>query len=313
MATLVQQEGAQGYLQAQQEVFNQSENEKFNFAGFLDQVNFLEQSKVEMLANTIMYRNETPEQGGSLDNNEWSYQIRVNDSFNKGKPDHSYNEQLGYNPDLSGYNHENEYNTETVGYNNDNTEYNHNSEYNYNGVGYNHESHGLFESEFNTWSPQSKVKGPGFQTLQDLINTSNAEDIPFTDDDFPTLCKDPVKSRPRSENNWASGWAANQRNRGEQNSDTTQVGTNPGQVEANPQISFQWMENEFENGFPIPKEVEPLPTMSQTHQEARPVPIFNQFFDSLQDSEKFQLPLFTPPEPNYFSQSVASWNSRDTI
>ena len=80
MATLVQQEGTQGYLQAQPEVFNQSDHDSFNFSEFVEQVgfdkiidytftfyiyfkvNFLEQNKNEMMANPMIYRNENSEQ-----------------------------------------------------------------------------------------------------------------------------------------------------------------------------------------------------------------------------------------------------------
>ena len=276
-----------------------------------------------MMANRMLYRNESSEQGGSLDNNEWSYQIKVNDSFNNGNPDNSYHEYSGYNHDLSGYNQDgNEYNIENAEYSRDSGCYNYDTGYNGGGNGFNRESHGLYESEADAWSPHGKYnrrQSQGFQTLQDLINTdvSKGEDIPFTADDFPSLSKEPAESRlPRSEKNWAVGWAK-QKATNDQNCNQVQLGTNPAQMEANPQISFQWMENELElanvaNVVPMPKDVEPMHIMNQANPEGRPVPTFNQFIEQpVCEPEQFQLPLFTPPEPNFFSQSVVSWNSRE--
>merc|ERR1719481_1453574 len=67
----------------------------------------------------------------------------------------------------------------------------------------------------------------GFPSLQDLINSGHAEDIPFTADDFPSLSKEPAsrhhRSQPesrhlvevegrrlsgsRADHSWAAGWA----------------------------------------------------------------------------------------------------------
>jgi len=297
MATMVQHEPSQGYIQQQNPAFNPSENENFNFTGFLDQVNFLEQNKMEMMDNRMLYRNENYEQGGSLDGQEMSYQIRVNDSFNNGTQDHSYHEYSGYSHDLSGFNQEN---TEPTEYRRDSGCYNFDTAYQGRG--------GFYESEADSWSPHNKYnrrQSQGFQTLQDLINTSKAEDIPFTADDFPSLSKDPAESRlPRNEKSWASGW-------GKQEVPTEQVQavTRPvAQVETNPGISFQWLEtDQLANAI----DVEPMPGMIQSIPEGRPVPIFSQFIEHLSIPEHFHLPLFTPPEPSFFSQSVATWNSRE--
>jgi len=343
MATLVQQDGSQVYLRGHQpEVFNRSENDGFNFSGFLEQVTLLEKNRVEILTNNMMYKSEhSDQQTGSQESNDWNYQARVNDSFNKGNMDHSYQEQTGFSS-------QDEFNHEAGGYNYD-------TSYNGGGSGYIQESHGLYESEVDLWSPHSKFnrrqsQGHGFQTLQDLINSSKAEDIPFTADDFPSLRKDPVKSRlPRIEKNWASGWVKHQRERSGSgqpiNQSQVQHEQNPGQMESarvnfqwhaplpwqekefpnavlvptgiesltkmhpvqpepNSQISFQWLESECQNMVVVPNEIENL-------SEGRAVPIFHQFRENFQEVEKFQLPLFTPPEPHYYSQSVANWNNRE--
>ena len=136
-----------------------------------------------------------------MENNEWTYQIRMNDSFNNGHQDRDCRQSRG------------------------------------------------------------------FQSLKDLINTSNAEDLPFTAEDFPSLSKNSAKGclHPRSEKIWATGWA-NQRNKDEQNSNQVQqLGTNPGQIEEHQQIGFQWRENDLVNAVSIPKEFEPLPKMKQTN------------------------------------------------
>ena len=162
---------------------------------------------------------------------------------------------------------------------------------------FNLESHGLYDAE--NWSPHSKLsrrQSHGIQTLQDIINTSKAEDIP----DFPSLSKGSTESRlPQAEKTWASGWNAQRKPHA---SNPVQLCTNSGQVESNPQISFQWLENEPANVVGMPKEVTALPTMNQVHTEGRK--------ENLQDSEQFQLPMFTPPESKDFSQSVANWNCR---
>ena len=223
----------------------------------------------------------------------------MNDSFDPGNHDQSYHEHrehIGYNHDLSGYNPDSaEYNLDTSGYNYDTG---------YNGGVYNLESHGLYEADAGNWSKFSRRQSHGIQTLQDIINTSKAEDIP----DFPSLSKGSTESRlPQAEKTWASGWNAQRKPHA---SNPVQLCTNPGQVESNPQISLQWLENELANVVGMPKELTALPTMNQVHTEERYLPIFKQFMDNLQDSEQFQLPMFTPPEPKDFSQSVANWNCR---
>ena len=119
----------------------------------------------------------------------------MNDSFNAGNHDQSYHEQrehIGYNHDLGGYNPDSaEYNLDTSGYNYDTG---------YNGGVYKLESHGLYEADAENWSPHSKFsrrQSHGIQTLQDIINTSKAEDIP----DFPSLSKGSTEScLPQAEN-----------------------------------------------------------------------------------------------------------------
>jgi len=240
MATLVQQDGSQVYLHGhQQEVFNRSENEGFNFSGFLEQVTLLEKNRVEMFTNNMMYKSENSDQTGSQESNDWNYQARMNESFNKGNMEYSFQEQNGFSSQ------ENEFNHEAGGYN-------YSTSYNGGGSGFIQESHGLYESEVDLWSPHSKFtrrqsQGQGFQTLQDLINSSKAEDIPFTADDFPSLRKDPVKSRlPRTEKNWAAGWEKQQRERSGQPANQSQVQSEQNLVQVEqPRVNFHWQEKEF--------------------------------------------------------------------
>jgi len=219
-----------------------------NFGGqnFHEQISHMEQNKqLELMAGQLLYLNENPEQRSSLEN--------LDSSFNLGHNYHGYNYDQYSN---SGYQHSpSEFNRRDSGC---------------------FMSRGVYEADHEvSWSPHNKYNNRHSHNLQaqlDFMNNSRVEDIPFTEDDFPSLSKDNHSSPPKhvekqqsevkdgASNNhvWESLIEANLNNKAQDPSD------GPGQDLYRPQTE---------------------PGM-------------------------FQLPMFSPPHQGFFNQSVMAWNSR---
>lgn len=189
------------------------------------------------MAGQLLYLNENPEQRSSLEN--------LDNSFNLGHPGHNYH---GYN-----YDH---YNS-----------------------GY-HQSpsdSGCFMSRmgYEADSPHSKYNNRythGLQTQLDFMSNSRAEDIPFTEDDFPSLSKENHSTPPKQV----------EKQQQEINDGVSKNHVWESLIEAN-----------------LNKKVQ--------DQSEGPVP---ELYRHQPEPALYQLPMFSPPHQGFFSQSVLAWNSR---
>jgi len=229
-----------------------------------EQISHLEQNKqMELMAGQLLYLNENPEPRNSLES--------LDNSFNLGHPGHS----------VPGYNYEHFNGGYQQGH----------GDYSRRDSGCFIPGHSsnvrLFEQDEPSWSPQSKYNHRHSHGFQDFMNHSNAEDIPFTEDDFPSLSKESHSTSPKqADNHQAEALAKEEalRNRVWESL-----------VEANKVHNVQ---NHAEQSEPS---MHPAPSVyRQPHQ----------FVEHQPESSVYQLPMFSPPHQGFFTQSVLAWNSR---